>query len=171
MTVTHNSTGRLDTTSSELIVANRLTNGDYTIAESDELQLTALEAIRTGRRPFQPLNGADYWVLVHPETGEVHLSGEVRSFRRPAFDVELGVSVTRLSIDKYSDARVEVNMKSHLSHDVRGLSDDFETLLKIDCSGDKTLLEFLKTWLTTITRHLQTGELVQGLRVHDHLPF
>ena len=92
MAVTHQVGGVLDTTSAELVVVNRLTDGDYNVVESDELKLTALEATQVRRRIQRP-NHAIYWVQVSPETGEVRLNGEPLSFRRPAVDVELGIPV------------------------------------------------------------------------------
>ena len=170
MAVTHQGGGMLDTTSAELVVVNRLTDGDYNVVESDELKLTALEATQVRRRIQRP-NHAIYWVQVSPETGEVRLNSEPLSFRRPAVDVELGIPVTRLIISNYRDTGVAADMESFVGRGVRGVSKDFETTLEFEGAGDKTLLEILQDWLTAITRHLQTGELVQGLRVHDQLQF
>ena len=170
MAVTHQVGGVLDTTSAELVVVNRLTDGDYNVVESDELKLTALEATQVRRRIQRP-NHAIYWVQVSPETGEVRLNGEPLSFRRPAVDVELGIPVTRLIISNYRDTGVAADMESFVGRGVRGVSKDFETTLEFEGAGDKTLLELLHDWLTAITRHLQTGELVQGLRVRDQMPF
>ena len=170
MAVTHQGGGVIDTTSAELIVANRLTDGDYTVVESDELKLTALEATQVRRRIQRP-NHAIYWVQVSPETGEVRLNGGSLSFRRPAVDVKLGIPVARLIISNYRDTGVAADMESFVGRGVRGVSKSFETTLEFEGAGDKTLLELLQDWLTAITRHLQTGELAQGLRVHDQLPF
>ena len=170
MAVTHQVGGVLDTTSAELVVVNRLTDGDYNVVESDELKLTALEATQVRRRIQRP-NHAIYWVQVSPETGEVRLNGEPLSFRRPAVDVELGIPVTRLIISNYRDTGVAADMESFVGRGVRGVSKDFETTLEFEGAGDKTLLELLHDWLTAITRHLQTGELAQGLRVRDQMPF
>ena len=170
MAVTHQVGGVLDTTSAELVVVNRLTDGDYNVVESNELTLTALEATQVRRRIQRP-NHAIYWVQVSPETGEVRLNGEQLSFRRPAVDVELGIPVTRLIISNYRDTGVAADMESFVGRGVRGVSNNFETTLEFEGAGDKTLLEILRDWLTAITRHLQTGELVQGLRVHDQLTF
>ena len=170
MAVTHQGGGVLDTTSAELIVANRLRDGDYTVVMSDELKLTALEATQV-RRSIQRPNHAIYWVLVSPETGEVRLNGGSLSFRRPAVDVKLGIAVTRLIISNYRDTGVAADMESFVGHGVRGVSSNFETTLEFEGAGDMLLLELLQDWLTDITRHLQTGGLAQGLRVHDQLPF
>ena len=170
MAVTHQVGVVLDTASAELIVVNRLTDGDYTVVESDELKLTALEATQARRRVQRP-NHAIYWVQVSPETGEVRLNGEPLSFRRPAVDVKLGIPVTRLIISNYRDTGVAADMLSFVGRGVRGVSNNFETTLEFEGAGDKTLLELLQDWLTAITLHLQTGELAQGLRVHDQLPF
>ena len=165
MAVTHQGGGVIDTTSEELIVANRLTDGDYTVVESDELKLTALEATQVRRRLQRP-NHAIYWVQVSPETGEVRLNSEPFSFQRPAVDVKLGIPVARLIISNYRDTVVAADMGSFVGHGVRGVRTNFETTLEFEGAGDKTLLELLQDWLTAITRHLQTGELAQGL-----LPF
>ena len=175
MTVTHQDGGVLDTTSAELIVVNRLMDGDYTVVESDELKLTALEATQVRRRIQRP-NHAIYWVQVSPETGEVRLNGSPLNgsplnFRRPEVDVKLGIPVTRLIISNYRDTGVAADMESFVGRGVRGVSANFETTLEFEGPGDKTLRELLQDWLTAITRHLQTGELAQGLRVHDQLPF
>lgn len=170
MTVTHQDGGVLDTSSAELIVVNRLTDGDYTVIESDELKLTALEATQVRRRIQRP-NHAIYWVQVSPETGEVRLNGDPLSFRRPAVDVTLGIPVTRLIISNYRDTGVATDMESFVGRGVRGVSTNFETTLEFEGTGDKTILELLQDWLTAISRHLQTGELTQGLRVYDQLPF
>ena len=170
MAVTHQGGGMLDTTSAELVVVNRLTDGDYNVVESDELKLTALEATQVRRRIQRP-NHAIYWVQVSPETGEVRLNSEPLSFRRPAVDVELGIPVARLIISNYRDTGVAADMESFVGRGVRGVSINFETTLEFEGAGDKTLLEILQDWLTAITRHLQTGELAQGLRVHDQIPF
>ena len=169
MAVTHQDGGVLDTSSAELIVVNRLMDGDYTVVESDELKLTALEATQVRRRIQRP-NHAIYWVQVSPETGEVRLNGEPLSFRQPAVDVELGIPVTRLIISNYRDTGVAADMVSLVGRGVRGVSKNFETTLEFEGAGDKTLLELLQDWLTAITRHLQTGELAQGLLVHDQYP-
>lgn len=170
MAVTHQGGGVIDTTSAELIVANRLTDGDYSIVMSDELKLTALEATQVRRRIQRP-NHAIYWVQVSPETGEVRLNGEPVSFRMPAVDVKLGIQVTRLFISNYRDTGVAADMESFVGRGVRGISTNFETTLEFEGAGNMTLLELLQDWLTAITQHLQTGELAQGLRVHDKLPF
>ncbi len=170
MAVTHQGGGVIDITSAELIVANRLTDGDYTVVMSDDLKLTALEATQVRRRIQRP-NHAIYWVHVSPETGEVRLNGEQLSFRRPAVDVKLGIPVTRLIISNYRDTGVAADMESFVGRGVRGVSTNFETTLEFEGAGDKTLLELLQDWLTAITRHLHTGELTQGLRVHDQIPF
>ena len=170
MTVTHQDGGVLDTSSAELIVVNRLMDGDYTVVESDELKLTALEATQVRRRIQRP-NHAIYWVQVSPETGEVRLNGEPLSFRRPAVDVKLGIPVTRLIVSNYRYTGVSADMESFVGRGVRGVSTNFETTLEFEGVGDKTLLELLQDWLTAITRHLQTGELTKGLRVHDQMPF
>ena len=171
MAVTHQGGGGLDTASADLVVANRLTDGDYTVVVSDELQITALEAVQIPRRAQRP-NHAIYWVQLHPETGEVSLSGEPFSFRMPAIkNLELGVPVARLILSKYLDYGVEVDMESFLTHGVRGVSKNFETSLTTENAGDKTLLELLQNWLTAITQHLQTGELTPGLCVHSDLEF
>ena len=170
MAVTHQDGGVLDTSSAELIVVNRLMDGDYTVVESDELKLTALEATQVRRR-IQRSNRAIYWVQVSPETGEVRLNGEPLSFRRPAVDVKLGIPVTRLIVSNYRYTGVSADMESFVGRGVRGVSTNFETTLEFEGVGDKTLLELLQDWLTAITRHLQTGELTKGLRVHDQMPF
>ena len=170
MTVTHQDGGVLDTSSAELIVVNRLMDGDYTVVESDELKLTALEATQVRRRIQRP-NHAIYWVQVSPETGEVRLNGSPLSFRRPAVDVKLGIPVTRLIVSNYRYTGVSADMESFVGRGVRGVSTNFETTLEFEGVGDKTLLELLQDWLTAITRHLQTGELTKGLRVHDQMPF
>ena len=171
MAVTHQGGGVIDTTSANLVVANRLADGDYTVVISDELQLTAMEAVQVIQRGKRP-NHAIYWVQLHPDTGKVHLRGEPTSFRAPAIkNLNLGTPVARLILSNYIDTGVEVDMESFLAHGVRGISKRFESTLTTEDAGDKTLLELLQDWLTTITRHLQTGELVHGLRVDDHLPF
>ena len=170
MAVTHQVGGVLDTASAELVVVNRLTDGNYNVVESDELKLTALEATQVRRR-IQRHNHAIYWVQVSPETGEVRLNGEHLSFQRPVADVTLGIPVTRLIISNYRDTGVAADMESFIGSGVRGVSKNFETTLEFEGAGDKTLLDLLQDWLTAITRHLQTGELAQGLRVHDLPPF
>ena len=158
MAVTYQDGGGLDPASADLIVANRLADGDYTVVVSDELQLTAMEAVQVIQRGKGP-NYAIYWVQLHPETGEVRLSGEPCSFRMPAIkNLELGVPVARLILSKYLDYGVEVDMESFLAHGVRGVSKNFETSLTTENAGDKTLLELLQNWLTVITQHLQTGD-------------
>ena len=79
--------------------------------------------------------------------------------------------MTRLIISNYRDTGVAADMESFVGRGVRGVSKDFETTLEFEGAGDKTLLELLHDWLTAITRHLQTGELAQGLRVRDQMPF
>lgn len=169
MAVTYQDGGGLDTSSVELVVANRLADGDYTVVLSEELHLTALEAVQVVQRGKRP-NHAIYWVQLHPKTGEVHLRGEPASFRAPAIEnMSLGTPVARLILSNYIDAGVEVDMESFVGRGVRGVSKNFETTLEFEGAGDKTLLELLQDWLTAITRHLQTGELAQGLRIYsDH---
>lgn len=169
MAVTHQGGGGLDTASADLVVANRLADGDYTVVLSDELQLTAMEAVQVVQRGKRP-NHAIYWVQLHPKTGEVHLRGEPASFRAPAIEnLSLGVPVARLILSNYIDAGVEVDMESFLAHGVRGVSKRFESTLTTEDAGDKTLLELLQDWLTAIGQHLQTGERTPGLRVYsDH---
>ena len=171
MAVTHQVGGGLDATSADLVVSNRLADGDYTVVASDELHLTALEAVQVIQRGKRP-NHAIYWVQLHPKTGEVHLRGEPASFRSPAIEnLSLGVPVARLILSNYIDAGVEVDMESFLAHGVRGISKRFESSLTTEDAGDKTLLELLQDWLTVIGQHLQTGERTPGLRVHDQLQF
>ena len=169
MAVTHQGGGGLDTASADLVVANRLADGDYTVVVNDELQLTALEAVRVIQRGKRT-NYAIYWVQLHPETGKVHLRGEPAGFRSPAIEnLSLGVPVARLTLSNYIDAGVEVDMESFLAHGVRRISKRFESTLTTEDAGDKTLLELLQNWLTAIGQHLQTGELPPGLCVYsDH---
>lgn len=169
MAVTYQGGGGLDTASADLVVANRLADGDYTVVLSEELHLTALEAVQVVQRGKRP-NHAIYWVQLHPKTGEVHLRGEPASFRSPAIeDLSLGTPVARLILSNYIDAGVEVDMESFLAHGVRGISKRFESTLTTEDAGDKTLLELLQNWLTAIGQHLQTGERAKGLRVYsDH---
>ena len=169
MAVTHQVGGGLDATSADLVVSNRLADGDYTVVASDELQLTALEAVQVIQRGKRP-NHAIYWVQLHPETGKVHLRVEPACFRTPAIEnISLGTPVARLILSNYIDAGVEVDMESFLAHGVRGISNRFESTLTTEDAGDKTLLELLQNWLTTIGQHLQTGERTRGLRVYsDH---
>ena len=167
MAVTHQVGGGLDATSADLVVSNRLADGDYTVVASDELQLTALEAVQVIQRGKRP-NHAIYWVQLHPETGKVHLSGEPASFRAPAIEnLSLGVSVARLVLSNYIDVGVVVDMESFLAHGVRGISKCFESTLTTVDAGDKTLLDLLQIWLTAISQNLQTGERTQGLRVYS----
>ena len=167
MAVTHQVGGGLDATSADLVVSNRLADGDYTVVASDELQLTALEAVQVIQRGKRP-NHAIYWVQLHPETGKVHLSGEPAGFRAPAIEnLSLGVPVARLVLSNYIDVGVVVDMESFLAHGVRGISKCFESTLTTVDAGDKTLLDLLQIWLTAISQNLQTGERTQGLRVYS----
>lgn len=171
MAVTYQDGGGLDTASANLVVANRLADGDYTVVLSEELHLTALEAVQVVQRGKRP-NHAIYWVQLHPETGKVHLRREPASFRIPPIkNLSLGVSVARLILSKYIDAGVEVDMESFLAHGVRGISKRFESTLTTEDAGDKTLLELLQNWLTVIGQHLKTGELAQGLCVYSNYGF
>lgn len=171
MAVTYQDGGGLDTASADLVVANRLADGDYTVVLSEELQLTALEAVQVIQRGKRP-NHAIYWVQLHPETGKVHLRFEPASFRvPPIMNLSLGVPVARLILSKYIDAGVETDMESFLAHGVRGISKRFESTLTTEDAGDKTLLELLQTWLTAIGQHLQTGERSHGLRVYGDYGF
>ena len=171
MAVTHQVGGGLDATSADLVVSNRLADGDYTVVASDELQLTALEAVQVIQRGKRR-NHAIYWVQLHPETGKVHLRCEPASFSAPPIkNLSLGVPVARLILSKYIDAGVEVDMESFLAHGVRGISKRFESTLTTEDAGDKTLLELLQNWLTVIGQHLKTGELAQGLCVYSDYGF
>ena len=171
MAVTYQDGGGLDTASADLVVANRLADGDYTVVLSEELHLTALEAVQVVQRGKRP-NHAIYWVQLHPETGKVHLRGEPASFRAPAIEnLSLGVPVARLVLSNYIDAGVVVDMESFLAHGVRGISKCFESTLTTEDAGDKTLLELLQNWLTVIGQHLKTGELAQGLCVYGDYGF
>lgn len=171
MAVTHQVGGELDATSADLVVANRLADGDYTVVLSEELHLTALEAVQVVQRGKRP-NHAIYWVHLHPKTGEVHLRGEPASFRAPAIkNRSLGTTVTRLVLSNYIDAGVVVDMESFLAHGVRGISKCFESTLTTEDAGDKTLLDLLQSWLTAISQNLQTGEQTQGLRVYSYYAF
>lgn len=171
MAVTYQDGGGLDTASADLVVANRLADGDYTVVVNDELQLTALEAVQVVQRGKRP-NHATYWVQLHPETGKVHLRCEPDSFRaHPIKNLSLGVPVARLILSNYIDAGVEVDMESFLAHGVRRISKRFESTLTTEDAGDKTLLELLQNWLTVIGQHLKTGELAQGLCVYSDYGF
>ena len=168
MAVTYQDGGELDATSADLVVANRLAEGDYTVVLSEELHLTALEAVQVVQRGKRP-NHAIYWVQLHPKTGEVHLRGEPASFRAPAIkNRSLGTTVARLVLIKYIDAGVEVDIESFLAHGVRGIRKRIESTLTTEGAGDKTLLALLQSWLTAITQHLQTGELAPGLCVYSY---
>lgn len=60
MAVKHQVGGGLDATSADLVVSNRLADCDYTVVASDELQLTALEAVQVIQRGKRP-NHATFW--------------------------------------------------------------------------------------------------------------
>lgn len=162
MAVTHKGQGELDRASEHLLALNRLSDGDYTLQESDELLLTVGEVAPTPGS-VSSTNDGNYWIQIHPETGIVRIYQRCRPDRHPIDLVTInGPTIARIQTG-YRDTGAEAVLECFVRPEHREINPLVEVAIITEGADDLSLLNLIQSYLASISNYMATGELPPGM--------